>query len=82
MRAYAFAIAAAALFAFPASAFSQGIEFGPGGVRIESPYYHGYYQGRSASGSQCRELRRACLHKGELGEEGQGNCRRYRQICS
>ena len=73
MRTYAFAIAAAALFAFPASAFSQGIEFGPGGVRIEPPYY----QGRSASGVQCRELRRACLHKGELGEEGQGNCRRY-----
>jgi len=82
MRTYAFAIAAAVLFAFPASAFSQGIEFGPGGVRIEPPYYHGYYQGRSASGGQCRELRRACLHKGELGEEGQGNCRRYRQICS
>jgi hypothetical protein len=82
MRTYAFAIAAAALFAFPASAFSQGIEFGPGGVRIEPPYYHGYYQGRSASGGQCRELRRACLHKEELGEEGQGNCRRYRQICS
>lgn len=78
MRTYAFAIAAAALFAFPASAFSQGIEFGPGGVRIEPPYY----QGRSISGGQCRELRRACLHKEELGEEGQGNCRRYRQICS
>jgi hypothetical protein len=41
MRTYALAIAAAALFAFPASAFSQGIEFGPGGVRIEPPY-HGY----------------------------------------
>jgi hypothetical protein len=40
MRTYAFAIAAAALFAFPASAFSQGIEFGPGGVRIE-PHYQG-----------------------------------------
>ena len=50
MRTYAFAIAAAALFAFPASAFSQGIEFGPGGVRIEPPY-HGYYQGRSPPGA-------------------------------
>ena len=79
MRTYAFAITAAALFAFPASAFSQGIEFGPGGVRIEEPPYN---QGRSISGGQCRELRRACLHKEELGEEGQGNCRRYRQICS
>ena len=79
MRIRAFATAAAALFAFPASAFSQGIEFGPGGVRIEEPPYN---QGRSISGGQCRELRRACLHKEELGEEGQGNCRRYRQICS
>jgi len=39
MRIHAFAAAAAALFAFPVSAFSQGIEFGPGGVRIEPPYY-------------------------------------------
>ena len=37
MRTYAIAIAAAALFAFPASAFSQGIEFGPGGVRMSRP---------------------------------------------
>ena len=52
-------------------AFSQGIEFGPGGVRIEPPPY---YQGRSASGGQRREWRRACS-QGELGEEGQDNCR-------
>jgi hypothetical protein len=35
--------------------------------------------GRSAYGGQCRELRQACLHKEELGEEGLGNCQRYRQ---
>jgi hypothetical protein len=29
----------------------------------------------------CAELREACLHKGELGERGEGNCRRYRQTC-
>jgi hypothetical protein len=29
----------------------------------------------------CAELREACLHKGELGEQGEGNCRRYRQTC-
>lgn len=40
MRTYALAIAAAALFALSNSAFSQGVEFGPGGVRIE-PGYHG-----------------------------------------
>jgi hypothetical protein len=26
-------------------------------------------------------LRQACLHKEELGEEGEGNCRRYREAC-
>jgi hypothetical protein len=29
----------------------------------------------------CRQLRQACLHKEELGEEGMGNCRRYRELC-
>jgi len=66
MRIRAFAAAAAALFAFPASAFSQGIEFGPGGVRIVEPPYN---QGRSISGGQCRELRRACLHKEEQAKK-------------
>jgi hypothetical protein len=32
-------------------------------------------------GGECRELRLACVHKEELGEQGQGNCRRYRQVC-
>jgi hypothetical protein len=32
-------------------------------------------------GGGCWELRQACLHKEELGEEGMGNCRRYREIC-
>jgi hypothetical protein len=80
MRSYALAIATAALFALPPSAFSQGVEFGPGGIRID-PYYHGYYHGRSISRGRCEELRQACLHKEELGEQGQGNCRRYRQVC-
>jgi hypothetical protein len=77
MRVYALAIAAAALCAFPTSTFSQGIEvpgveIGPGGVRI----------GRErASHRECEELRLACLHKEELGEEGEGNCRRYRETC-
>jgi len=29
----------------------------------------------------CRELREACLKKEELGEVGEGNCRRYRETC-
>jgi hypothetical protein len=71
MRIYALVIAAAAAFFFvPISASSQTIEIGPGGIRIGG--------GRS---DQCEELRSACLHKEELGEEGEGNCRRYRETC-
>ena len=79
MRRYALAIAAAAIVVFPASAFSQAIEIGPRGVEIEPPYPS--YQGRSAWRPDCAELRRACLYKEELGEQGQGNCRRYRRMC-
>jgi hypothetical protein len=80
MRTYALAIAAAAaLFASAPAAFSQEIELGPGGVRVQ-PFPH--YQGRSVwRGRRCEELRRACVYKEELGEQGQGNCRRYRQYC-
>jgi hypothetical protein len=76
MRTYALAVAAAALFAFPTSTFSQGIEIGPGGVRIGDDH------GRGGSQQQeCEELRNACLHKDQLGEQGEGNCRRYRETC-
>ena len=78
MRIYALAIAAAALFAFPASAFFQapGMEIRPGGVGIGDDDLP-----EGASRAECEELRRACLHKEELGEEGQGNCRIYRETC-
>jgi hypothetical protein len=29
----------------------------------------------------CEQLRRACEFKHERGEEGEGNCRRYREEC-
>jgi hypothetical protein len=29
----------------------------------------------------CRELKRACDMKQQLGEQGEGNCRRYRENC-
>src|SRR5215208_5415977 len=32
-------------------------------------------------GGECEELRAACLRKDQLGEQGEGNCRRYREIC-
>ena len=79
MRTYALVIAAAAAAAalfFPVSSYSQGIEIGPGGVHI------GDDRDREGSRRQdCEELRRACEHKDELGEQGEGNCRRYRDTC-
>ena len=32
-------------------------------------------------GGQCEELRQACMMKDQLGEQGEGNCRRYRRLC-
>jgi hypothetical protein len=50
---------------------AQTFEFGPGGMRVTP-------QG----GPNCRELRLACMHKDELGENGMGNCRRYHDLCA
>ena len=72
MRMYALAIAAAAALFSPVPASSQTIEIGPGGVHID--------RDRARQGD-CEQLRLACLHKDELGEEGEGNCRRYRETC-
>jgi hypothetical protein len=67
MRKCAFgASAAAALFVVPGLAFSQSIEIGPGGVRVRG---------------ECEQLRRACENRDVLGEQGEGNCRRYRETC-
>jgi hypothetical protein len=56
---------------------SANIYVGPGGVRV-GPGHHYYNR---YEGGRCGELRQACLHKGQLGEEGMGNCQRYRAIC-
>jgi hypothetical protein len=76
MRTYALAVAFAMALFYPVSSSSQGIEIGPGGVHID--------RGGDREGPRqrdCEELRRACLHKDELGEEGEGNCRRFRETC-
>lgn len=76
MSAYILAIVAAAALCFPVSAFSQGIEIGPGGVHI------GDDRGREGSRHQeCEDMRNACLQRVQLGEQGEGNCRRYRETC-
>ena len=81
MRKYLFAVCSAAVFALPTSAaFSQvDVEVGPGGFYV-GPGYHRHYYNRYEGGG-CRELRQACLHKEELGEQGMGNCQRYREMC-
>jgi hypothetical protein len=67
-------------FAIPTAAFSEDITIGPGGVRIGPSYgQHRYYN--RAEGGRCAELRQARLHKQELGEQGMGNCQRYRAMC-
>jgi len=78
MRSYALALILAAAFAFPLSAFSQEFEIGPNGLRVE-PLQHEHH--RDHAEGRCRELRAACAHKHELGEEGQGNCELYRREC-
>jgi hypothetical protein len=60
--------------AMTGGAFAQDIRIGPGGVRVVP-------RERVYGGDYCRELRQACMHKEELGEEGAGNCRRYRERC-
>jgi hypothetical protein len=58
---------------------AQGFEIGPDGFRVH-PYGREYHH-HHREGGDCRELRAACMHKEELGEQGQGNCRRYREEC-
>lgn len=36
---------------------------------------------KAQSGRYCARLRRACEFKDARGEQGEGNCRRYRQEC-
>jgi hypothetical protein len=75
---FALAITVAAVFALPSSAFSQDLQFGPNGAQINPGYHHHHHD---EGEGDCRELRQACLHKDELGEQGHGNCERYRRMC-
>ena len=63
---------------YPSDAQAQpSIQIGPGGVRVEDERDR---RDRRRAG-MCEELRAACLNKDPLGEQGEGNCRRYRQTC-
>lgn len=72
---------------------SQSVYVGPGGVGVEvhdryrserrraREYGRDRYERRGGGDRTCARLRRACEFKGERGERGEGNCRRYRQVC-
>jgi hypothetical protein len=88
MRGLFMAAAAGGLLLMPLSAgadsrmseFSSQITIGPGGVEIGPGHRRSDSRDdrRRAERRQCRELRRAC----EYGPRGEGNCRRYRRLCS
>ena len=78
MGKFALGLTFAAFLASPPSAFSQDLQFGPNGIQIIPGYHHHHHD---EGEGDCRELRAACLHKDELGEQGQGNCERYRRMC-
>lgn len=60
---------------------AQGFRIGPGGVEIDDG--RGYREERDERRYRrmCRDLRDRCENKDIYGEEGQGNCRRYRRMC-
>jgi hypothetical protein len=80
MRAYILAACLATTLALPAAAVpaEKGSD-----ARLTQIAYRSYDRdgGRWGYGVDCRELRRACLNKQELGETGRGNCQRYREMC-
>jgi hypothetical protein len=73
MRTFILAIATVALFAIPTAAFSES------GHQRNYNRYEGLYDRYESD--RCRELRPACTHKEKLGEQGMGNCRRFRELC-
>ena len=74
MRALLIAAGAAALI------LTSGAGSATAGVRVD-PFRFFHEHNHHWSGADCRGLREACVHKEELGEEGRGNCQRYREVC-
>jgi hypothetical protein len=71
MRTYMLAIAVAP-FAIPTPVLSES------GHRYYNRY-EGLYDRYESE--RCRELRGVCTHKEKPGEQGMGNCRRFRELC-
>lgn len=83
MRAYILATCLACSFAMPGVAAPADREAGVQQAEYREVYRDDYggRRGRWGYGPDCRELRRACLYKEDLGEVGRGNCQRYRSLC-
>lgn len=90
MRFYIPALLAAVLAAasFLPAAQAAPVDTGWRAELMQKADYRSDYRGgyvrrgeRWGYGANCRELRRACMYKRELGEEGMGNCQRYREMC-
>ena len=78
MRTYMLVIAVA-LFAVPTFAVPTPV-FSESGHHRYYNRYEGLYD-RYDESERCRELRGVCTHKEKLGEQGMGNCRRFRELC-
>jgi hypothetical protein len=52
-------------------------------VPVAAPQAGGVYESGALAvqWGHCERLRYKCQHKNERGEEGEGNCRRYREEC-
>jgi hypothetical protein len=79
---FTLAIAVASLFALLVSAFHRMSRLGREAFKSTPPMATTIAI-TIATGvmANARNLRAACLHKEDLGEQGQGNCQRYRQMC-
>jgi hypothetical protein len=79
MRAYILALGFACVVATPIVAAASPED----ATLSQANYRSGRDSGRGhwGYGADCRELRRACLFKEDLGEVGRGNCQRYRSLC-
>lgn len=79
MRHYLVAAALVGALLVPgAPGHAQGIRIGPGGVDVDDG--RGYRDDRRYR-RMCRDLRDRCENKDIYGEEGRGNCSRYRRMC-
>jgi hypothetical protein len=65
--------------AFPGISAAQPYSYPGYAPYPYSREHHRHHQARPDV--DCHSLRAACLHKRELGEQGEGNCARYRELC-